>query len=371
MALRLFLAGDVMPARGIDQILPHAGDPRLYETWVADAREYVRLAERRNGRVPRPVGFTYAWGVALDILALERPDLRLINLECAVTQRGLPAAKGIHYRLHPDNLPLLDAAAIDGCVLANNHVLDWGTDGLYDTLTYLEHHALRHAGAGHDLSEAEAPAAFPLANGQRLLLFAFATRDCGVPADWAASAQRPGVARLAALDTNALTHIRGLVHDARHSGDQTVVSLHWGGNWGYDVPDEQRRFAHRLIDEAGVDLVYGHSSHHPKGFEIHHERLILYGCGDLINDYEGVAGHEGYRSDLALMYFPELDDQGRLSRLQLAPLRLCHLHLEHPSELDRQWLRETLERECTRLDNPGHMVESTSGRWEWHRKKLG
>ena len=357
MTLRLFLAGDLMPARGIDQILPHAGDPRLYEPWVADAREYVRLAERRNGLVPRPVAFADVWGVALEALTSQAPDLRLINLECAVTARGRPAAKGIHYRLHPDNLPLLGAAAIDGCVLANNHVLDWGPDGLRDTLTHLEHRALRHAGAGHDLNEAEAPAVFPLANGRRLLLFAFATDDCGVPANWAAGPHKPGVARLAELDNIRLTHIRRLIQATRQPGDQVLVSLHWGGNWGYTVPKEQRRFAHRLIDDAGVDLVWGHSSHHPKGFEIHRERLILYGCGDLLNDYEGIEGHEGFRSELALMYFPDLDDQGRLSRLQLVPVRIRRLRLDWPSEHERQWLREMLERECGELGNVGNLVE--------------
>lgn len=365
MTLRLFLAGDVMPARGIDQILPHAGDPRLYEPWMNDARDYVRLAEQRNGRVPRPVDFAYVWGVALDILARQRPDLRLINLECAVTARGRPAAKGIHYRLHPGNLPLLEAAAIDGCGLANNHVLDWGPDGLRDTLTHLEHRALRHAGAGHDLAEAEAPAIFPLEDDRRLLLFARATDDCGVPGDWAASDRRPGVARLAELDSIRLAHLGRLISAARQPGDRVVLSIHWGGNWGYIVPEEQRRFAHRLIDEAGVDLVYGHSSHHPKGFEIHHGRLILYGCGDLINDYEGIEGHEGFRSELTLLYFPELDDQGRLSRLQLAPVRLRHLHLEQPNEHDRHWLRETLERECAELGNVGKLIEGDAGVWEW------
>ena len=55
----VLLSGDVMLGRGVDQILPHPGDPRLRERYVRDARTYVELAEDRNGPIPRPVDF--AW----------------------------------------------------------------------------------------------------------------------------------------------------------------------------------------------------------------------------------------------------------------------------------------------------------------------
>ena len=80
-----------------------------------------------------------------------------------------------------------------------------------------------------------------------------------------------------------------------------MVSVHWGGNWGYDVPRDQRRFAHRLLD-GGVHLVHGHSSHHPRPVEVHDGKAVLYGCGDLVNDYEGIDGFEEYRGELRLVY---------------------------------------------------------------------
>jgi len=75
-----------------------------------------------------------------------------------------------------------------------------------------------------------------------------------------------------------------------------VASIHWGDNWGYEI-------AHNLIDHAGVDIIHGHSSHHAKGIEVWHGKPVIYGCGDFINDYEGIGGNEKYRSDLSLMYF--------------------------------------------------------------------
>src|SRR5687768_1455983 len=101
----LFIAGDVMTARGIDQIQAHPGDPTLYEGWLTSALEYTVLAERLHGPIPRGVDPTYIWGDTLPILDRIAPDVRLVNLETAVTDRGDPwPDKGIHYRMHPANV---------------------------------------------------------------------------------------------------------------------------------------------------------------------------------------------------------------------------------------------------------------------------
>src|SRR5439155_9848588 len=99
----------------------------------------------------------------------------------------------------------------------------------------------------------------------------------------------------------------------RKPGDIVIFSIHWGSNWGYDIPEEFEFFAHSLIDEANVDVVFGHSSHHFRPMEIYHNKPIFYGCGDFINDYEGISGYEEYHSNLTLMYFIEFD----ISSLQL------------------------------------------------------
>jgi hypothetical protein len=72
--IRVFLCGDVMTGRGIDQIMPHPCDPQLYEDWVQSASDYVRLAERVNGKIPTHVAPTYVWGVASGQLKRVRPD---------------------------------------------------------------------------------------------------------------------------------------------------------------------------------------------------------------------------------------------------------------------------------------------------------
>ncbi|MGO4263964.1 CapA family protein, partial [Lysobacter sp. TAB13] len=119
-----------------------------------------------------------------------------------------------------------------------------------------------------------------------------------------------------------------------------------GGNWGYRIPDEQRRFAHELIDRADIAVIHGHSSHHPKAIEIYRNRLILYGCGDFLNDYEGIRGHEKFRPDLAVMYIATREPgNADLLALELVPFRIRSFRLARPAEKDVAWLQQTLDRE--------------------------
>ncbi len=343
----LFLCGDVMIGRGIDQILAHPGDPQLYEAFASSARAYVDIGERANGPIPRAVGPDYVWGDALAEFDRIRPAARIANLETAITASDTPwEGKGINYRMHPANVACLAAAKLDCCVLANNHVLDWDRQGLADTLAALRDAGIRTAGAGADASAAAAPAVLETGGGSRVLVFACATTDSGVPREWAARAGCPGVNLLEDLSERSADAIARRIRAFARDGDLVVVSVHWGGNWGYRVGSEQRAFAHRLVDSGVVHAVHGHSSHHPRPLEVYRHRPILYGCGDLLNDYEGIGGHEAYRPELALMYFPSFDAaSGRLLRLALVPLRIRRFRLERAAAQDARWLQDTLSRQ--------------------------
>ena len=359
----LLLAGDVMLGRGIDQVLPQPLSPELFEPWVRDARDYVDLAERANGPIAGPVALGYPWGDALAEMRRLAPDLRIVNLETAVTARGAPwPGKGIHYRTNPAHVGCLQAARIDACALANNHVLDWGREGLRDTLAALRGAGIAVAGAGEDDRTAASPAALPLPGGARLLLAAFVTPSSGVPHDWEAGPGRPGIALLPRLDEADAQAVRAAVNGARRTGDRVVVSLHWGDNWVERVPDVHRRFARRLIDLGAADLVHGHSSHHPLPLEVHAGKLIVYGCGDLINDYEGITSQHARRSDLGALYAATLSrTDGRLRGLEIAPLQLRRFRLGAPGTAALGELVRWLDAGCRSLGT--HLEEASAGRW--------
>ncbi len=335
-----------MPGRGIDQILPKPCDPLIYESYIRSAADYVQLAERRFGRIPKPVDPGYIWGSLPDDLDSRDCDLRIVNLETAITCRGQHAPKGINYRMSPDNASVLKAARIDACTLANNHVLDWGETGLIDTLSVLDRLDVKRAGVGRTKEEAATPAALGQSTKGRVLLLAFGHGSAGVPREWKAASDRPGIAILPDNPEEAAALVRARTAPVRRSNDIVVVSVHWGGNWGYTIPHWQKRMAHALIDAAKVDLVFGHSSHHPKGIEIYHDRLILYGCGDLINDYEGIGGHEAYHPDLGLAFVIDIDtNTGRLSGVEIIPYIRRAFSLARPDEGTIQWLVDMLMRE--------------------------
>lgn len=345
--IQIFLCGDVMTGRGIDQILAHPSLPHLYEPYVRDAREYIALAESLHGPIPRPVDDLYIWGDALAELARHSPDIRVVNLETSITtSEDHWPDKDIHYRMHPANIGCLTAAKIDCCVLANNHVLDWGYTGLVETLATLRAAGIATAGAGENLSQAQRPAILQAPGKGRVLVFGFGDESSGIPREWAATDHQPGVNLLPDLSMSTVRNIGQRVRAIKRTGDVVIASIHWGSNWGYHIPAQHRTFAHALIDQADVDIVHGHSSHHPRGIEVHRNKLVLYGCGDFLNDYEGIQGFEHFRSDLTIMYFVTMDpsDKG-LRSLQMTPMQVRKFSEHRASPQDTRWLCDLLTRE--------------------------
>ena len=149
------------------------------------------------------------------------------------------------------------------------------------------------------------------------------------------------------MGAKSVRHIQKKIQEVKRAGDIAVVSIHWGGNWGYDISRMQTRFAHRLIDDGGADIIHGHSSHHVKAIEVYKGRLILYGCGDFLNDYEGISGYEEFRGDLSLMYFATVNSaNGKLVSLQMTPTRIRRFKVKRASSAAALWLMNTLNREC-------------------------
>ena len=353
-AIELLLGGDVMTGRGVDQILPLPGCPSLPPPGPPDARAYVEAAERLNGPVPGPVTYEYLWGDALPALRSPRYDLRIVNLETSITTSGDAwPAKWARYRMNPPNVGVLTAAGLDCCCLANNHLLDWGFAGLAETLRTLDSAGIANVGAGANAGEAAAPAIFDLPGKGRVLVFGYVDRDTGVPRTWAATWDRAGVNLLENLSERSARRVADDVAAASSPGDLVVVSIHWGRNWSERVPADRVRFAHWLI-EAGVHVVHGHSSHHVQPIEVYRGRLILYGCGDLLDDYEGafsrVPRYVRLRYDLRLLYLARLEPKhGRLLGLRLLPFKTSRLRLCRATQADVRWLRDRLNQDGTAL----------------------
>lgn len=365
--ITIFMCGDVMIGRGIDQVLPHPGDPLIHEPYVKSAREYVKLAERASGRIQQPVNFSYIWGDALAKLEQVAPDLRIINLETSITKSNeYWKGKPVLFKMNPENIPCLKAARIDYCSLANNHTLDWGYSGLTETLETLKKVNVKSAGAGQNLKEAETPAVLEVEGKGRVIISSFGSETSGIPWEWAALGNRPGINLLKDFSDKTVWYIKEKVPKVKQRRDIVIASIHWGGNWGYEIPHEQIKFAHMLIDNAGIDIIHGHSSHHVKGIEVYKERPIIYGCGDFLNDYEGISGYEAFRDDLGFMYFADMEaGSGKLVHLQMTPTHIKHFKVNRASTPDTVWLRDVVNREGKRFGTRAKLNRDNTLTLQW------
>lgn len=357
-----------MTGRGIDQILQNPCDPILYQSNYKNAQDYLKLAEKANGPILKPADFSYIWGDSIEIMENLQTDLRIINLETSITtSQDFVKDKPVHYRMNPANISCLTAAKVNICVAANNHILDWGIEGLVETLNTLKKAKIKFAGAGHNKNEAEDAIRMEVEGKGRLILFSFCSPCSGVPLEWAADKNKSGVNLIPDLSEKTIQFIKAKVKSVKQPHDVIIASIHWGNNWGYHIPYKQRKFAHSLIDEADVDLVYGHSSHHPRPLEVYKEKLIIYGAGDLINDYEGIPKNKkfrmdlrklrqpwkifkilrkkNFRADLVLMYFVTVDPfTGKLKKLLAVPMQIKKFRLNYPSSSDIDWLKNRMNK---------------------------
>jgi poly-gamma-glutamate synthesis protein (capsule biosynthesis protein) len=263
--------------------------------------------------------------VAPEVVAVIREaDVFMLNLECCLSARGEPTAGRVfHFRGPPWAAQDLTRLDVDCVTLANNHALDFGPDALLDTLAHLDAAGIRVLGAGTDVERARAPVVLE-ADGFRLAVVAFADH----PAEYAAAADRPGI---------AYADLRRGVPDWATTfpdADAVLVTPHWGPNMTAEPPRYVRRAAHALL-EAGATIVAGHSAHVFHGVS----PRVLYDLGDFIDDY---AVDQKLRNDLGLLFLVDLAGD----RLEAIPLKLEFAHTRLATGDDAAWITRRFTAAC-------------------------
>lgn len=278
--MKILFAGDVMLGRLVNQVL-----------------------EDKSPAFP--------WGDTLGIF--KEADLRVCNLECVISDRGVPWAftpKAFHFRTGSKNVKCLKAAGIDIVSLANNHILDFEHKALLDTLEILDKEGISRAGAGKDIEEAGKPA-FITKDGLTIGFVSFTDNE----PDWEATDKTPGTfyVPINRKDRRALL-LFNIIKKAKEKAGLVIASAHWGPNWGYKPAPAHIPFGHELID-SGADIVFGHSCHVFQGIEIYKGRPIIYSAGNFIDDY---AVDEIERNDESFIFMVKARD-GRITGLDLYP----------------------------------------------------
>ncbi|MBI3806899.1 MAG: CapA family protein [Nitrospirae bacterium] len=286
------------------------------------------------------IGPDKIWSDVLPLML--KADRRLINLECVISVLGRewqPDSKAFHFRAHPRAIDFLRAAKIDCLTLANNHVLDYGTDALIECLALLDRAGIKRVGAGASLAEALAPATLDLPQG-RLGVVSLTDNE----PEWEAGEKKPGT-HYVAYDAKGLvepyrSRFGQVLKQVRRQADLVMVSAHVGPNWG--LPSvAMRMLAHQIID-LGADLYWGHSNHTPQGIELYKGKAILYSAGDFIDDY---AVDPDERNDLSFLFIVEIE-RGRIARIVLHPVRIEDLYVRLARDQEVTFLQRTMQAKC-------------------------
>lgn len=287
-------------------------------------------------------GYRYPWGDLLPVL--ERCDLFFINLECALTAHTRPWHDGeyklFYFRAEPSVVQTLKVGRVSFACVANNHICDFGTEGLQETLALLDAAGIAHAGAGEHLAAARAPARLT-AQGSRISVVAFAD----YPAAWAATPTEPGINYTpVSLAPEDFAVVESAIADAKRQADLVVFSIHWGPNMRVRPTPAFRAFARKVVD-SGADIFWGHSAHLVQGIELYRGRPILYDTGDLIDDY-AVDEHE--RNDLSALFLLHVTPPF-VQRIEVLPVRIHQMQVNHARGSEREWFIERFTALCREL----------------------
>lgn len=281
-------------------------------------------------------------------------DVTIVNLECAMTSctdvwGGAP--KAFYFGAPLRAIRSLQDAGVDLVSLANNHTLDFGVEGLFQTTRLLRRHGIRYAGAGADLAEAFLPATIECRD-IKLGMAAF----CDHQPDFAAQRKLPGIAYLDLNDETAAisTWRKSLDVLLRDDVDWPILSLHWGPNMVLRPSEKFRRLAHAAID-MGWKILFGHSAHVFHGIEIYRGCPILYAAGDLVDDYYV---DPDFRNDHQLLFELELTSAA-LRRIHLYPVFIEHCRTTFA---DAEQSRNIVERMTALCSEMGTHVRHEAGK---------
>ena len=259
-------------------------------------------------------GFTYPFLKTKDLI--QQADIAMANLEAPLTDRGEQHPdKKYTFRVPPSAATDLKQAGFDLMTLANNHIGDYGEQGVLDTLVALEDIGLGISGAGRNLKEARTPFVAEI-DGQKLAFLSFSNT---FPKSFYAKKDKPGTA------PGYYQYVARDIGKARRQHDYVIVSFHWGGERMNDPKDYQMELG-RLAIDSGADVVIGHHPHVLQGAERYKEGVIYYSLG---NYAFGSYSEAAITAGMARVWF----EGGKLSKAEILPLNVFNLDVHfqpHP-----------------------------------------
>ncbi|MDK9718593.1 MAG: CapA family protein [Trichlorobacter sp.] len=237
---------------------------------------------------------------------LKKGDITLVNLEAPLTGRGKEFTdKKYRFRVKPSAITALKKAGITTVTLANNHSMDYGAVGLYDTLQQLDKAGIGHVGAGENLAASRRSQVYDI-RGTKVALLGYSLT---LPLEFWASEKRAGTAPLMEK------MVKEDIAAARKQASIVIVTVHWGEEGKTQLREYQPRLARMMID-AGADTVIGHHPHILQGVETYKRGIIFYSLGNF------AFAHKSRIADRTLLVRLRFDGDKRSA--VLLPVNILH-----------------------------------------------
>ncbi len=280
-------------------LLPAAA--RAGETRIAFLGDFLPAGSAQPFLKARGTGYLFD-GVR-PILATA--DAVVLNLETPLSTKGTAVeGKTYTFRASPGVARAMHQEGVRIALLANNHILDFGVEALYDTMQHLEMAGIAHAGAGRDVMEAAAPAVLTV-SGATFSLLSFSNT---FPDSYWARKGRPGTFFGAPGPVS-----RAVERTLATYGDPVIASFHWGAELMTE-PKEYQVDLGRLAVDSGASLVVGHHPHVPQPIDVYRGAPILYSLGNF------AFGSYSRSSTVGLLAVAQFGEDGRCSLLEVYPL---------------------------------------------------
>lgn len=264
----------------------------------------------------------YPWGNVLPLL--HKNDYNIINLETAITSHHEAVPKVFNFKTDPKNVASLKQANISIVSIANNHILDFGEIGLFETLATLQKNDIAFVGAGKNIGEAQKPHIFTH-KGITIGVIAFTDNE----PSWLATDEKPGINY---INVGDIETIKKIIEPVKNSVDFLIASCHWGPNMREKPTQEFINFAHQMID-AGIDIIHGHSAHIFQGIEFYKQKLIMYDTGDFVDDY---AVDPELRNDISFLFQVKLS-KNNIQELTLIPVYINTMQVNLAKDKNYSW----------------------------------
>ena len=276
---------------------------------------------RRVNEVITKEGYLYPWGNMIRLL--RGTDLNIVNLETTLTTSTSRVKKTYNFKADPDRVQSLIMAKTDVCNIANNHILDFDVEGLFETMDTLENADILYTGAGRNIYKAREPVVVTK-NAVIVGIIGCTDNEPG----WNAGETRPGTFY---VNVKKPEQLIAEIKSLRPLVDILILTIHWGPNMRQKPTQAFVRFARSMID-AGVDIFHGHSAHVFQGIEVYKKKLILYDTGGFVDDYNGNPPHN---TDQSFFYIVKTDQKG-IVELELVPVLISNMQVNLATGLEHK-----------------------------------